>query len=156
MNATSPRFNHEVIGQHSSQSRGKTMNTKVIKDSRKRSVSLTMAGLLTAVMSSNAIAADVTANGDLKDNNDLASARPVLSTAECVAFYSVTASGDSNFPGAYKVFRDGAPVGGDRETASYRFSEAVPIQGVPTRYRIQVVNRNPSRWLRVGMKVSCT
>src|ERR671924_2016469 len=65
MNAKAQQINHEVIGQHSSQSKGETMNTKMIKDSRKRFLSLTAVGLLTAVMSSGAFAIDLTAKGFL-------------------------------------------------------------------------------------------
>ncbi len=56
MNAKAQQINHEVIGQHSSQLKGETMNTKMIKDSRKRFLSLTAVGLLTAVMSHVALA----------------------------------------------------------------------------------------------------
>jgi hypothetical protein len=56
MNSKAQQINHEVIGQHPSQVKGETMNTKVIKDSRKRFLSLTAVGLLTAVMSHAALA----------------------------------------------------------------------------------------------------
>ena len=127
------------------------MNTKMIKDSRKRFVSLTMAWLLTAVMSSSAFAIDLTAKGflDLNGSNN-----PRLSVSspqgEGMPCNSITALGTSNFAVKFVVYRDNVAVASNNSTG-LQYSDSTP-----GKYNfIAVNNNNPSRAANIMLTLTC-
>lgn len=128
------------------------MNTKVIKDSRKRFLPLTAVGLLTAVMSSSALALPSDASGNL---DVTAGGLPRLSTDACFAANSVNAMGSSNFPVRFNLFRDGIRVSGDGDTTLFTANNST-INFQPGIYKLSAVNTNPTRPARIIMSLVCS
>jgi hypothetical protein len=128
------------------------MNTQPIKNSRKRFVSLTMAWLLTAVMSSSAFAIDLTAKGflDLNSSNNprLSVTSPQGQGMPC---NSITALGTSSFAVKFVVYRDGVAVASDNSTTILQYSDSTP-----GKYNfIAVNNNNPSRAANIMLTLTC-
>lgn len=128
------------------------MNTKVIKNPLKRFLPITTAALLTAIMSSSALALPSDASGNL---DVTAGGLPRLSPDTCFAANSVNAMGSSNFPVRFRLFRDGSIVSKDGDTAFFKADNGT-FQFLPGTYKLEAINTNPTRPARIIMSLVCS
>lgn len=105
-----------------------------------------LAGAATLVACGTAMAVTNVAGGNLDLNSG---GLPRLSPDTCVAMTRVDAKGRTNFPAAFRLFRDGVPVSADQETTDFH-ADNTTIAFQPGRYELVVVNKRPDRKLRVS------
>ena len=111
----------------------------------------TSIGLIAALVGGTAAALPTDASGNLDLNSN---GLPRLSPDTCYAASSVNATGQSNFPVAFKLFRDGAPVSADPSGTWFQANNGT-FQFQPGMYELVAVNNTPSRKARVILSLVC-
>jgi hypothetical protein len=115
------------------------MHTRIIRPAL-------LAGTIALLTCGASMAVTNVAGGNLDLN---ANGFPRLAPDTCYAYTRVDAKGRTNFPAAFRLFRDGVPVSADQETAEFHADNST-IDFRPGRYELVVVNKRPDRKLRVS------
>jgi hypothetical protein len=126
------------------------VNTPITKRWRTWLWSAVGVGLLAAVLSSSAVALPSDASGNLDRNENQL---PRLAPDACYASSSVNADGQSNFPVAFRLRRNGELVASN-ETTLFRANNGT-IAFQPGLYELVAVNQKPDWPARVTMSLVC-
>jgi hypothetical protein len=106
--------------------------------------------LLAAVLSDSAVALPSDASGTLDHHENQL---PRLAPDACYASSSVNASGQSNFPVAFRLRRNGSQVASDVTTWFQANNGTIPFQtGL---YELVAVNQTPEKSARVTLSLVC-
>ncbi|WP_137937746.1 hypothetical protein [Chitinivorax sp. B] len=110
--------------------------------------------LFVACVSQAAMALPSDASGSLDMNGN---GLPRLTTDTCYASYngSINAMGQSNFPVAFRLFRDGIPVTADSAATWFQANNST-IAFQPGNYQMIAVNKMPTRPARITMSLTCS
>jgi hypothetical protein len=131
--------------------RRKTMKTLTTHKWRTWMWSTATAGLLAVTLSSGAMALPSDASGHM-DINETGFA--TLEPDSCFASSGINASGQSDFPVAWRLRRDGVAVATD-VTTSFQANNGT-IQFLPGTYELRAVNnQRPTESVRLTMSLVC-
>jgi hypothetical protein len=131
------------------------MKTSVMRQWRKRIVSVTSVGLLAAVLSTSASALPRDASGNLDLNNN---GMPRLSPDQCYATTAVYANGQSSngVPVAFRLFRDGVKVSEATSALAFQVPGDPYFTFQPGMYQLVAVNNlTPYTAARLILSLSC-